>query len=241
MSNTDYNALAPAYVRGRRAIGTVVDELGQTAELSAQSNVLEVGCGTGNHISALVDRIGCQGWGIEPSDGMRQHAEANPLLRLLAGSAESLPIDTQRFNLVYSVDVIHHVQHKPNYFAEAFRVLKSGGQLCTVTESEDMIEGRNPQSVYFYGSAIAERQRYPKIEELKQLMVAAGFVDIVERETHQLDVVTDATPYREKAFSSLLFMNEDDFRAGLARLEADLKTGPIHGHIKRLCLWGRIP
>ena len=104
-----------------------------------------------------------------------------------------------------------------------------------------MIVERNPQSVYFYGSAVAERQRYPAIDDLKQDMEAAGFVDIVERETSQPHVVTDVTPYREKAFSSLLLMDEEDFQEGLRRLNVDLKSGPIQGHIKRLCLWGRVP
>ncbi len=61
MADTDYNALASVYARGRQAIGTVVDELCHTAALSAQSTVLEVGCGTGNHIAALVERLECQG------------------------------------------------------------------------------------------------------------------------------------------------------------------------------------
>lgn len=172
---------------------------------------------------------------------MRQHAQAKRRLHILAGPAEALPFDVPRFDLVYSVAVIHHVERKPAYFTEAFRVLKPGGRLCTVTESGDMIKGRNPQSVYFSGSAVAELWRYPAIHDLKQYMEAAGFVDIIERETSEPHVVTDATPYREKAFSSLLLMDEDEFQEGLTRLEADLQSGPIQGYIKRLCLWGRVP
>jgi SAM-dependent methyltransferase len=42
--------------------------------LDRSSRVLEVGCGTGNCISAIQDRVGCPGWGIDPSARMQDRS-----------------------------------------------------------------------------------------------------------------------------------------------------------------------
>jgi ubiquinone/menaquinone biosynthesis C-methylase UbiE len=33
-------------------------------------DVVEVGCGTGNYILALVEAMDCHGWGVDPDDEM---------------------------------------------------------------------------------------------------------------------------------------------------------------------------
>ena len=53
--------------------------------------------------------------------------------------AEELPLDANGFDLVFCVDVIHHVTNRAAFLSEAFRVLCGGGKLCVVTDSEDII------------------------------------------------------------------------------------------------------
>ena len=47
------------------------------------------------------------------------------------------------------MDVIHHVVDRAAYYREAYRVLKPGGQVCTVTDSPWIIRHRQPLSEYF--------------------------------------------------------------------------------------------
>ena len=89
----DYDAIAASYACNRRASEQVIAELRAFGSLAQASLVLEVGCGTANHISALVDAIGCGGWGIEPSDAMRKHARVRSqafgyLTKLTGGRVE---------------------------------------------------------------------------------------------------------------------------------------------------------
>jgi erythromycin 3''-O-methyltransferase len=50
------------------------------------------------------------------------------------GSAENLKFAAGFFNFVFSVDVIHHVRDRIRYFSQAYRVLRPGGLLATLTD-----------------------------------------------------------------------------------------------------------
>ena len=120
-------------------------------------------------------------------------------------------------------------------------MLRPGGLLCTVTDSPEMIRRRIPLSSYWPASAAGNLQRYPTLETLVNLMLAAGFVAIECREIQAPFQVADAAPYREKAFSCLHLVPEEEFRSGLESLESDLRAGPITGLEEHACLWGERP
>ncbi len=140
----DYNhGLSGPYAAHRRADAGVLDALSELGSIGSATWVLEVGCGTGNHIIALVQRHGCRGWGINPSEDMLQVARLHASgLELRSARAEELPFDAACFDLVFSIDVIHHVEDRPASFTEAFRVLDSGGRLAVVTDDEATIRAR---------------------------------------------------------------------------------------------------
>jgi len=237
----DYDGMADAYARNRRVSEHVVVELQSFRSLTPASKVLEVGCGTGNHIFTLVESTGCAGWGVEPSEAMRRHAPVDVRLTLCQGSAESIPFEDAFFDLLFSVNVIHHVLNPTKHFQESIRVLLAGGWMCTFTDSHEMIRRREPLSRYWPSSAEADIERYPTIEALLRTMADAGFSSLVSREIIKTSLVTDATPYREKAFSCLRLITEDEFRAGLQRLSDDLLKGSVQETSEYVCIWGKKP
>ena len=206
---------------------------------SSESRVLEVGCGTGLYLRALVEATGCKGWGIDPAREMIRYAVASDDMHFINAMAEELPFETNFFDLVFSVNVIHHVRNTRDYFLEALRVLKTDGLICTATDSEKMIKNRKPLAQYWPGTIDAELGRYPSIESLRQQMTDTGFVDLEEHATHWTFEVSDATPYREKVFSCLHLISEEEFVEGLQHLEKALKAGPVIGLSEHICLWGR--
>jgi ubiquinone/menaquinone biosynthesis C-methylase UbiE len=236
--SSDYERMAGAYGRHRTAYEPLIRELATGARLTAKTRVLEIGAGTADYISALRRLVGCSCTAVEPSTRMREIAEGRGLdVDIRAGGAEALPLDAASFDFAFSVQVVHHVKDRRALFAEAFRVLDDGGMFCVATESHDMIRARYPLAEYFPDSISADLARYPAIPELEGMARESGFRDW--RET-SLDVrvpVTSADAYEAKAFSSLHFVPEASFEAGLRRLKADLARGPMMGRGCFALLW----
>jgi len=145
------------------------------------------------------------------------------------------------FDLVFSVDVIHHVGEKLAFYRQAARALRPGGGICTVTDSEEIIRRREILSGYFPETVARELDRYPPIAQLKEWQVTAGLQEFEVVIVEQPLDLTSAQPYRAKAYSSLHLISEEAWRAGLERLEHDLEKGPIPTAVRYACVWSRKP
>jgi ubiquinone/menaquinone biosynthesis C-methylase UbiE len=239
MPAVDYDKIASDYAQHRQRHPEVLKHLVSTGNLGRDSKVLEVGCGTGNYILALERLAGSQCWGIDPSQGMLAKAGARSGgVHFQLGRAEDISFPFGFFDLVFSVDVIHHVEDRPACFQEAYRVLASGGKVCTVTDSEWVIRHRQPLAIYFPETVEPELERYPRISELRGLMEQAGFSQMNEESVEFPYQLTDIQAYRDKAFSALHLIPKDAFRRGIERLERDLCIDPIPCVSRYVLLWG---
>jgi len=224
----DYAGLPQEYARHRKVHPEVLRDLLRESGIDAQSRVLEVGCGTGNYILAVESAVGCQCWGTDPSEEMLAEAGERPgSVHFQVGRAEQLEFSTGFFDLVFSVDVIHHLEDIALYFQDACLVLRPGGRICTVTDSEWIIRHREPLAIYFPESVDVDLARYPRLAELRDLLRDAGFAELSEHTVQFPYEVRDAQSYRDRAFSSLHLIGEEDWRRGLERMERDLQTGSI--------------
>jgi len=222
----DYEQAAIAYAKHRGPDPAVLAAL--IAVTQPGSSVLEVGCGTANYLSAVARETGCACWGTEPSETMRAHA-VDRSVTVLKGGAERIAFPSETFDLVYSVDVIHHVSDRARYFAEVARVLRPGGRVCTVTDSEDDIRRRRPLATYFPDTVAVDLARYPSTAELD---VAVGEANLMRDGSLSIQaphLVRDIAPYRDRAYSCLHLISDEAHRAGVRRLEHDLALGPVEG------------
>lgn len=235
----DYNRIASEYARHRQVHPEVLKNLFVTGNIGAAAKILEVGCGTGNYIIALEALAGCSGWGIDASEKMLAKAAGrSEKIDFQAGQAEKLDFPPAFFDFVFSVDVIHHVVKQFEHFQAVYRVLKVGGKVCTVTDSDWIIRHRQPLSNYFPETIGVELERYPSISKLRDMMDRVGFTKITEHTVEFSYQLTDIQPYYDKAFSSLHLIREDAFQRGLNLMEQDLRVGPIQGVSRYLLLWG---
>jgi SAM-dependent methyltransferase len=238
----DYDDLATEYARHRRTYPGLVEHIVERAGIGARSTVLEVGCGTANHLAEVRRTTGARCLGVEPSEGMRRQAAAHPEeLELRPGTAEELDLPAGTVDLIMTVDMIHYVREPRRYFERAFAALRPGGHIVTVTDSEWVIRNRMPVAHYFPAIVAAEATRYHPIPALAGDLALAGFTGLDERMIESDYELRDASRFRDKSYSCLHLISDDDFAAGITAMEADLARGPIRANQRSLALWGRRP
>jgi SAM-dependent methyltransferase len=238
----DYDAIAPAYAAHREASSAVVDHLAERLSDAAIGSVLEMGCGTGDYLAALVQRMKLPGVGFDHypemlRQGRRKHAGV-PLVR--ADAQGPFPFEDESFELCLSVNLIHYLGNLRAFFAEAYRVAKVGALVVTVTDAADDIE-RRTMSEYFPETLPIELERYPCLCEVRSAMQEAKWRPVgathIER-SFPLERA-DLEKYESKAYSALRLIPQACFEAGIARLRSDLAKGGAMLRELYTCLWGR--
>jgi ubiquinone/menaquinone biosynthesis C-methylase UbiE len=221
----DYDQAASTYARYRGVQSGVLQALVGLG-VGPATRVLEVGCGTANHIRALRAETGCAAKGVDPSVGMLQRASRTGV-GLCAGWAEALPYPDTCFDLLFSVDVVHHVARLDAAFAEMARLLRPGGILLTATDSAATIRERTVLSGYFPDTVPHELARYPSVARLEAAHRRSGFEIVATFVAEHPYVIESARPYRERAYSCLHLISDAALAAGVARLEADVPLATV--------------
>ena len=96
----------------------------QHVELSGE-RVLDAGCGMGMYVTAF-DREGAQAYGIEIEPD-RAGAATQVSSHIALASAEALPWADGSFDVVFSHEVLEHVEKDDQAVREGVRVLRPGG------------------------------------------------------------------------------------------------------------------
>lgn len=106
-------------------------EAAGAARLPAGGAALDLGCGSGEAVGALLDQGAGRVLGVDISlieliFAQKLLAEQGRQATLAAGCAEALPYPDDAFDFIYSPDVIEHVSDQSRYLGEVYRVLKPG-------------------------------------------------------------------------------------------------------------------
>jgi SAM-dependent methyltransferase len=227
----DFDVLAGEYDRLRTAGGRWQDLSDLVLDaLAGCTRLLDVGCGTGRFAVLAAERLGARVWGVDPSTEMLRQARSRPGGRGVGwkrARAERLPFRDGWFDGVHAQLVLHLVDDRPRALAEIARVLAVEGRLVVVTFELDHFDGfyLNP---YFPSIPAVDRARFPDPARLVAELEAAGFGDVARRRA-SVRVTAAAADVLERVrgryISTLHLIPEDEYRAGLARLEADVAGG----------------
>jgi SAM-dependent methyltransferase len=231
---TDYCEASLTYDNTRTSNDEVIDLFARKFDFRSGVPFLDFGCGTGNYLARIFARYGAEGYGTEPSDGMRRIAVTkNPDIEVRKGDHTSTGFPPGMFGFAYMTDVIHHVSDIDALFATLFAGLKPGGILAILTESHAQI-GTRWYNRYFPSLLDSELARYPDVPAIERSAALAGFV-ILSRDVRTTDesVVSDdfIATVREKNYSMFRNLDAREYASGLAALELDCGHEiPATGH-----------
>jgi ubiquinone/menaquinone biosynthesis C-methylase UbiE len=128
--------LAPIdHFHGKGAIAT--EELAAVLQPEPSDHLLDIGCGIGGPARWIAARYGCRVTGVDlTAEFCAAARELNSLtgladrMRILHGSALSLPAPDDSFDRAYSQAALMNIADKRGVFREALRVLRPGGLLA---------------------------------------------------------------------------------------------------------------
>ncbi len=138
------------------------------ALLPKQGKGVEVGAGTGRFAQPLGISLG-----VEPSESMRKIARQREV-NIIAGSAESLPIEDEVYDFALLVTVDCFLNKPEIAFKEVYRVIKEEGQIIVGLIDKNSVLGKKYQSrkneSKFYKDA-----KFHAVEEIVLALEHSGF------------------------------------------------------------------
>ncbi len=148
--------------------------------VSASSLVLDVGSGRGNHSCALAQRFGCTVVGLDVAQFHVEQGRARAVqegvsdrVSFVQGDIAALPFEDERFDFLWSRDMLMHVTALPAALAECARVLKSAGyMLLYTTVATGRMEPKEAAWLYASFGLVPESMDQGAVEAAFQ---AAGF------------------------------------------------------------------
>lgn len=228
----NYDQIAGEYAQTRAAAPWIIDTLARDlATLPAGAVVIELGCGTGNHVRALAALLPQHQYeGFDQSHAMLREAQtAQSKVIFRQGDAQLFwPYSDHYADIVFNVDVIHYIQDLAAFFREARRVLKPGGQLFIATDSEDDLRNRS-LTTFFPEVLDYELARYPSTTTVSEAALAAGLTIGTPERVHGTRPITDeyVANLAAQCSSALRLISTEALNAGVERVRQAQKAGDL--------------
>jgi len=106
----------------------------RTAELKPDT-LLDVGCGDGSTLFHYLKTTPHEFCGLEGAPDLQEKAQARGIKVSSCDLNGRWPYEDNKFDVVFSNQVIEHIHNSRLFAAEAFRVLKPGGTAIIATEN----------------------------------------------------------------------------------------------------------
>jgi len=109
-------------------------------ELDAGAKVLDAGCGTGQNLANISDRISRNVYGFDMSRHAAPFWAKRGLPRVCLASINEIPFPAETFDAVMSIDVLEcDAVGEDAAYGEMWRILKPGGYLILVVPAYDWL------------------------------------------------------------------------------------------------------
>lgn len=221
----DYDRAADRYDAGRKLEDESLEAWRRAVSARvapAGLAVLDLGAGTGIFARAWIAWGAREVLAVEPSAAMREQVAvgADPGIRVLDGSADSLPAEVASVDVVWMSAVLHHVRERDRCADEIRRVLRSGGHLLVRGYFPD--RSRVPWLDWLPGADRA-RARFPSAAEARSLFEAHGLrcvdaIEVPDPRAHSREAAAAWIERMRDADSLLTALTPAEVDAGIAAL-----------------------
>lgn len=226
--NVDYSTISKIYDKYRSYSRHIIDKIIELGEIKEGTKILDLGCGTGNVSSQLLDVVKERIIGIDLSIPMLEAARGKSL-EVLCADVDNLrlPFSDGLFDVIIGAYVVHQVKNLGLLLSDCHRVLRAG-TLVLLTSSHKQIERQHPVIKQFFPSFVnIDKARFPDIPRIDCLLISAGFTNIEHREVIMENLVMDEEylqKVKNKYVSTYYLIPQSEFETGVKGLEAFIKS-----------------
>jgi SAM-dependent methyltransferase len=229
LPSVDYSTIATYYDKARPAPSDFwISRIINLGRMGPQSDVLDVGCGTGRFTIKIARNSGARLYAIDSSPTMIKkalHRDRRHEIDWILGDAHSLPFRRDSFDCIYMTMVVHHIKSREAVLAAIRRSLRSGGRCVILTTSHSAIRAHTLR--HFPGVVAIDLKRFPSIPALKTAMRKAGFKNVrssfVRHDEGEIRVEAYCEMVRRKYISTLSLLGEEKFEAGFKVFQSRIR------------------
>jgi SAM-dependent methyltransferase len=228
--------------RGPDFLYEVVTKLG----LPSGANVVDLGCGEGQHSIRLAERFGFSVRGIDPvsrhmelanealADTAKQKPELGKLVRFELGTAESLPIENASIDLIWCKEALYYFD-LDKAFAECRRVLRAGGHMLIYNMfNGDRLEPREAERQWTRDVVLANADH----KHVEAAIAVAGFQieECIELKSEGGESAQEerGEPGRRLLHAARLLREPERYIAQFGQTAYDIMLGDCFWHIYRM-------
>ncbi|HET6921188.1 MAG TPA: class I SAM-dependent methyltransferase [Jiangellaceae bacterium] len=230
MTRSDYDEMSGRYDEGRALPLDRLDgwrrALAEFVPCRSDARTVDVGSGTGLWSVAFATWFDARIVGVEPSAGMRSQAAAkrsHPSVAYVAGRGDAIPLAGDRCSAAWLSTVVHHFRDLEAAALELRRVLRPDAPVLIREGFTGRTDGI-PWLRYFPEALAITEQLWPTVDDVVASFAPAGF------RFEALEPVAQITARNRRAYadlvrvradSTLVQLTDDQFSAGMQRLDHD--------------------
>ena len=205
-----------------------VPVLVREARIDSDTDVLDVGCGTGGFARAIAAATSARVTGCEQAPHFVEFARAAAeddavAVTWVVGDAEALPFAASSFDRVLLSLVLHQLSEPRSAVAEAFRALRPGGLVLVRTIAPEDVPSRVPER-FVPSMAAADAARMPALKTIRGWLERAGFVDVDLRRhlrNKVLELGAQEAALQAEVTCRYGFITQEEVAEGLRRMRQD--------------------
>lgn len=229
----DYDDLAASYDQ-RYAVNPLAgvrEALLALVHRLAPDSALEVGCGSGywlRHLAPSISHL----FGLDVSLGMlRETTRSGSGSSLVCADGGLLPFAAGGLDLIFCVNVLHHLDSPAEFISRSHEILRPHGALAVIALDPHRPDHHWYRYDYFPGSYEKDLERFAPEQQVRDWMLVAGFrrleslvAERIQRSYRGREVLDDYF-LRKSSGSHMASLEDGEHTAGMERLRSALGAG----------------